>query len=273
MAIITISRELAALGEETAEALAKLLNYRLVDKHIIEERIKSYGVSYQKFQKYDEKKPSFWASLSRDREDYFHFIKSAILAEASQGNAVFLGRGAGAILRSVPGVFSVFLVAPFETRLERVKAHFNCDEKRARNIIEQSDHDREGFHGFFFETKWADSGNYHLTLNTGHLHPDLCAEVIKFMRDRVLTTETEAESSRRIQELILGHEIKHRILHEKKILIHFFEASVSGKQIILFGVANSPSLIEMAINLAAELAPESEIQSEIQIVQEYAVMP
>lgn len=273
MAIITVSRELAALGDETAQALAKLLNHRLVDKHIIEERIKSCGVAYQKFQKYDEKRPSFWASLSKDRDDYLHFLKTAVLAEASEGSAVFIGRGAGTILKDVPGVFSVFLVAPFEIRLERVKSYFHCDDKRARQIIEHSDHDRESFHRFFFEIKWADPCNYHLTLNTGCLNPGHCAEIIKYMRDKILTLETDTQNTRRIRELVLGQEIKYRILYEKKIPIHFLETLVSDSQIVLYGVANAQSLIEAAISSARELAPDTDIQSEIQVVQEYTVMP
>ena len=273
MAIITISRELATLGDETAQALAKLLNYRLIDKYVIEERIKSFGVAYQKFEKFDEKKPSFWASLSRDRDDYLHFLKSAIFAEACGGNAVFIGRGAGIILKGVPGVFSVFLAAPMETRLERVKKHFHCDDKRARQIIEHSDNDWEGFHNSFFETKWGDPGNYHLALNTGYLTPDFCAEIVKYMRDKILTQEADTENILRIRELTLGQEIKYRTLYERKIPIHFFEASVSGSHVVLYGVANSQSLIETAISLAAEMAPELVIQSEIQVVQEYTVLP
>jgi len=273
MAIITISRELATLGDETALALAKLLNYRLVDKHAIEERIKSSGVPDQKLQKYDEKKPSFWASLSRDRDEYLHFLKSAILAEAGQGPTIFKGRGAGSILKEVPGVFSVFLVAPFEIRVERVKSYFHCDEKRARQIIEHSDHDRERFHRFFFETKWADPANYHLTLNTGHLHPELCAEIIKNMRDKALTSEQEAKNAGRLKDLILGQEIKALILYGKKIPIHFLEVSVSNNKIVLCGVTNTQPCIEAAITLAKEMAPNSDVKSEIQIVQEYTVMP
>ena len=273
MAIITVSRELAALGDETARALAEQLKYRFVDKGLLEERIKSYGVPNQLFKKYDEKNPSFWASLSQDRDDYLHYLKNAVLAEAGQGSAVFIGRGAAMILKSVPGVVSVFLVSPLEIRIERVKSYFRCDDKRARQIIEHSDHDRDGFHKFFFETKWADAGNYHLTVNTGHLHPDLCAEIIKSLRDRISTNETEAQSSRRIEELSLGQQIKHRILYEQKVPVHFLETSVSGNRIILYGEANAQPLIEAAITSAKELAPESTVQSEIQVVQEYSIMP
>ena len=273
MAIVTISRELAALGDETARELAKKLGYRFVDKYALEERIKAYGFAGSKLQKYDEKKPSLWASLSGDRDDYLHFLKSAIFAEACQGNAVFIGRGAATILKSVPGRFSVFLAAHPEARLERVKSYFRCDEKRAQHIIEQSDRDREGFHRYFFNVKWKDAGNYHLALNTGHLQPDLCAETIKYIRDRFVTESMEAESVLRIEELTLAENIKRRIFYEKEVLAYHLEVSVSGSQIMLHGTVNAHSSIDLAVSCARELAPEHDIQSEIQVIQEYSFIP
>jgi len=273
MAIITISRELAALGDETAHELASQLNYRFVDKPALEERIKSYGVSGSKILKYDEKKPSFLASLSQDRDDYLHYMKSAILAEAAEGNAILIGRGAGVILKNVPGVFSLFLASPPEIRLERVKSYFHCDDKRAQHIIDQSDRDREGFHRYFFDVMWKEPGNYHLVLNTGRLHPGVCAEMVRFMRDKTITEETEAQNTLRIKELLLGQQIIHHIRFEREVPVHFLEVTVSGGTIYLYGVANAQSLIEAAISSARELAPDASIQSEIQVVQDYSVMP
>ena len=269
MAIITISRELAALGDETAHELAERLGCRFVDKSSLEDRIKSYGVEEGKLAKYDEKKPSFLASLSQDRDDYLHFLKTAIFAEAGQGSCIFMGRGAALILKKVPGVFSVFLAAPMDIRLERVKNYFHCDERRARQILEQSDHDREGFHRYFFDAEWKDAGNYHMTLNTGHLHPEVCAEIIKYMRDRIITDEAEAKNIIKLKELSLEQEIKHNILYTKEIPIHFLEVVVSGELVNLYGVAKSLTLTEAALVTARETVPGFTVQSEIQVVQDY----
>ena len=273
MAIITISRELAALGDETAQELAKQLDRPLVDKHSLEERMKSCGVGDRMLAKYDERKPSLLASLSHGRDDYLHFLKTAIYGEAEQGSCIFIGRGVSMILKKVPGVFTVFLAAPMEIRLERVKSYFQCDENRARQILEKSDRDRIGFYRYFFETDWKDAGNYHLTLNTGHLHPEVCAEIIKYMRDRIITEEEEKQNIRRIIELSLEQKIKQAILYDKEITIHFLEIEVSKEKITLYGATSSQSLVEAAITVAREIAPLAEIQSEIQVVQEYAIYP
>jgi cytidylate kinase len=273
MAIITISRELAALGNEIAKELNKQLGYRFVDKLTLEDRIKSYGVTDQKLQKYDERKPSFFASLSQDRDDYLHYLKSAILNEAADGNCIIIGRGAFSILGDLPGVFPVYLVSTEDVRIARVKSYFHCDEKRSREIINQSDQDRIGFHKYFFDADWKNPKNYTLTINTSHLHPAFCAEMIKNLITSAVNEETETLFRQKMKELILAQSIIHHVLYEKEIAIHFLEASVSGSAACLFGVASSAALAEAAVNAAKEVPSVQSVSSEIQIVHEYSVMP
>ncbi|MDR0290437.1 MAG: cytidylate kinase-like family protein [Treponema sp.] len=277
MAIITVSRELAALGDETAGELSKLLGYRFVDKNSLEERIKSCGIEGQKFVKYDERKPSFFASLSHDRDDYLHYLKTAIFAEAEQGNCVFIGRGAAVVLKSMPGLISMFLASPLNIRIERVKSYFQCDERRARQILDRSDRDRIGFHRYFFDIDWRHPGNYHLSFNTGVLHPADCAKIINQLKERFFTPEAEAQSAARLKELVLEQRVKHCIMYEQEIPIHFLEISVCGNNISLYGVANSQALVDAALNAVNKMPGMEEdpatIQNEIQVVREYSVMP
>ncbi|MDR2314598.1 MAG: cytidylate kinase family protein [Spirochaetaceae bacterium] len=273
MAIVTISRELAALGDEITQELATLLGYRFVDKKCLEALMKNLGLTEQKMEKYDERKPSLWASLSQDRDDYLHYLKTAIFSEAGQNNCVFMGRGCAAILRNVPGVLSVFLSAPPEIRVERVKSYFHCDERRARQIIDRSDRDREGFHQYFFEMKWRRPENYHLVLNTGRLHPQSCAELIKIMLEKTITKEAEAQGSLQIKDLVLGQQVIQHILFEKNIAVHFLEVTVRSGDVTLFGVANSQAMVEAAILGAKEVPGTGAINSEIQVVQEFTIVP
>ncbi|MCL1836363.1 MAG: cytidylate kinase family protein [Treponema sp.] len=273
MAIITVSRELAALGDETAREIAKQLNFRLIDKDTLEERIKSYGIEGRKLTKYDERKPTFLASLSQDRDDYLHFLKTAIFAEAGQGSCVFVGRGTEVIFRNMPAHISMFLAAPLEIRLERVKSYFHCDDRRAKQIIERSDQDRTGFHRYFFDIEWRDPGNYHLSLNTGIFHPAACAGIVAQVRAKIFTAEAEEQNAARLKEMILEQGIKHHIMYEKEIPIHFLETAVSGDIVTLYGVANSQALVDAAANAAQEVAGSATVHSEIQIVREYSVIP
>jgi cytidylate kinase len=271
MAIITISRELAALGDETSHELAKSLGYRFVDKKVLEDRIKSYGISGSKFKKYDERKPSFFASLSQDRDDYLHYLKTAILAEAEHGNCVFTGRGASIVLENIPAVFSVFLAASMDIRIERVKSYFHCDEKRARQIIEHSDQDRAGFHLYFFDLDWKDPAHYSIALNTGIFSPAACSALVRELINQTVTPETEELHTLRIKEMILGQRIKHHIIYDKGIPIRFLDTVVAPDTVTLYGVAQSQALVEAAVSAAREIA-DTQVHSEIQLVQEYSII-
>jgi cytidylate kinase len=273
MGIIAVSRELAALGDETARELAKLFGYRFIDKRMLEEQIKCCGFGSQKLKKYDERRPSFLASLSHDRDDYLHYLKTAMFTEAEQGNCIFIGRGAGAVFRTMPAFISLFLASPPDIRIERVKSYFHCDERRARQIIEASDKDRTGFHRYFFDIDWREPGNYHLSLNTGIFHPSDCAEMIGQFKDRFFTPSAEVQSAARLKELILEQKVKHCIMYEHEIPIHFLEVSVSGDSVTLYGVANSQALIDTAVNAVNETASPATVHNEIQIVREYNVIP
>jgi cytidylate kinase len=285
MAIITISRELATLGDETARELAKQLGCHLVDKQTLAERIKSYGIEDSKLIKYDERKPSFFASLSHDRDDYLHYLKTAILAEAERGSCVIIGRGAGAIFKNMPAHISVFLAAPLEIRIERVKNYFHCDEHRARQIIERSDQDRIGFHRYFFDIEWRNPENYHISLNTGISPPSVCAEIVMLFKNRIFTPEAEEQNKLRLKELILEQRVKHNIVYEQGIPVHFLEVSAGGNTVTLYGVVNSQGLSDASASAAADAVKKAvqetsgaiespvTIRNEIQIVHEYTVMP
>jgi cytidylate kinase len=273
MAIVTISRELAALGDEIALELSKRLNYRFVDKQTLEDRIKSYGVTGQKLEKYDERKPSFFASLSQDRDDYLHYLKSAMIAEASGGNCVFIGRGAFAVFGDLPCVVPLFLTASIETRIARVKSYFHCDEKHARQLIMQSDQDRIGFHKYFFDVDWKNSANYQITFNTSNLHPKTCAAMIENLIENTINEDATKQFSKRINEMSLAQSIIHHLLYEKNLQIHFLEASVSENSAVLFGVAGSAALADAAAQAAKELPSIEKVHSEIQVVHEYSVLP
>ena len=265
MAIVTVSRELAALGDETAQAAAKLLGYRLVDKGALEARIQSYGIKAQKFQKYDERKPSFFAALSQDRDDYLHYLRKAIFAEAEQGSCVLVGRGANVILKSMPALASIFLSARSEIRMERVKSYFRCDERRAAQIIDRSDRDRVGFHRAFFDIDWRHPGNYLLSFNTGVFSPTDCAEIIASLENRIFTPGAESQNREVLKNLILEHQVKHRITYEQELPIRFLEISVSGNVVTLRGATNSQAMLDAAVNAAREAAGPAAVRSEIQI--------
>ena len=167
MAIITISRQFGSLGTEIAQALGQELHFASLDKKTLEETlISEYGIPEENIDRYDEKKPPLWDVFSTDKDKYLHFMKSAIYDFARQDNCIIIGRGGQVLLRGIPGTLHVRVLAPKELRIKRLQDRFSYDDRLAGQLIRHSDHDRVGFHKFFFHVNWEDVSLYDLMINT-----------------------------------------------------------------------------------------------------------
>ena len=82
MGVIAISRQVAALGDEIAAEVAEKLGYKFINRQELEKRIVTLGFPAGKLKKYDEKKPGFFASLVKDRDEYLHYLQTAVLEAA-----------------------------------------------------------------------------------------------------------------------------------------------------------------------------------------------
>ena len=167
MSIVTVSRQVASLGDDLAHDMAKSLNYNYLDRPIIEDFMKSSGLPEGKFERFDEKKPAFWDMFSSEKDRYFQLLKYAMYEFGSKDNCMILGRGGQGLFKNVPGVIKIRFIAPFSVRVDRFKKFYNCSTKQAEQILKTKDGEREGFHRNFFGIDWDSDELYDLTINTG----------------------------------------------------------------------------------------------------------
>jgi cytidylate kinase len=273
MAIITISRQIASFGDEVATELARLLGYSFVNRKTLEDDLMKHGLSEEKLRKYDERKPGFWASLARDRDEYFDYLREAVYARAKDGNCVFIGRGGFAILKDVPGCYAVRLVASDEVRVGRLMKEFSWPEKKAQALVQESDANRLGFHKCFFNIDHDDPSSYHLVLNTDSLTPEKAALIVRDACALTVDSVAEAEGLGKIGDLLQAQRIVNHVVFDLKIPIHFLEASAGPAEIVLHGVADSSAVIEKALEVARSMAPGKKVSSGISIVQDYKSYP
>ena len=269
MAVITISRKVASLGDETAEALAKKLNYTFITRHYVEQRLKDKGVPEDVLKKYDERKPNFWASLSRERDRYVDILREIILEEAEHDNRIFIGRGGFSILKDIPGCYSVRLVSSDKVRLERLMNEFNWSENQARERLTESDQNRDGFHKCFFNVEVENPTIYRLVLTTDTINADTAAEIIKTAFELTITQPDTQQFKTIIKNKLLGQKIINAIAFEHKLSIYFLDASVDETGIVLHGISESKTTTDKAIEIATQLGNGLQVKSEINFVTSY----
>jgi cytidylate kinase len=263
MPVITISRQLGSLGTEIAQLLSENFKCNYFDKESLEETFGEYGIPKESMERYDEKKPGFWDLFKTDKARYLHFMKGAIYEFAHKGNCVILGRGGQVVLGGLPGVLHVRVVAPMETRIERIKKRFDCDEQDAGKIIQHSDHERAGFHKFFFDYNWEDLSLYDLVVNTGTFSAETAAKLIK---DAVNTAELKAaqkETCLKLADLSMEHEIKTAIIYKEKVPIQFLEVHANQGVVTLSGIVPNNDDVEQCEKIANAIKGVKEVRNEI----------
>lgn len=269
MSIIAISRQVASLGDEIAHELEHKLNYRFINRQELEKRIVELGFPANKLKKYDEKKPGFFASLVKDRDEYLHYLQTAVLEAAEEQNCILIGRGAFVILESLPNLISLRFVAKDDVRLERLKKEFNWNDKQAMQRINESDTNRRGFHKSFFNLNIDDPSHFMLVLNAGIFTAKSASEAIAtFIKDYV-TPEKEEAGREKLKELIKCQHLVNKLVFEYKLNIEFLRAITENGNLVLQGVADSSVLVERAIKIAAVEMPGYNIVSNISVVQDY----
>src|SRR5712691_9500778 len=130
--IITVSHQMGTGGPEIGMALAKRLGYRYVDQDLISDAARRYGLLEEKLSHLDESKPSLFERFDVETRRYITVIQTALLEFAEADSIVQMGRGGQWLLRGIPHVLRVRIMAPFEQRVKRLA------EKLAGTVGEQT---------------------------------------------------------------------------------------------------------------------------------------
>lgn len=272
MAIITISRQTASLGDDLAQELAADLSYQYLDKKIVEESLKSFGFPEERIERYDEKKPGFWDIFSSEKDRYFQLLKYAMYDFASKDNCVLLGRGGQGLFKNIPGVIKIKFMAPFQIRVERFKKYYNCSTRQAEQMLKLKDNERDGFHKNFFGINWESDDLYDIVINTGTVLKKTALDLIKHFVSIFPPRELHDAALRRIRDLALAQAVLIEIIYKEHIPIQFIDVRAEDGTVYLLGSVNTPERIDECVRAAKSVPGVTKVVPEINVVLEYLGM-
>lgn len=171
--IISIGREFGSAGHEIAERLAKRYCLPLYDHNLLEEVAASRNLDSSELQKFDEVKRNklLYRSIngmSSSPADNVANLQFQFLREkaASGQSFVVVGRCSETILKEYEGLVTFFIMGDMDKKVERVMKLYNKTEKEAVDFIKEKDKKRKKYHDSHCKTKWGDSRNYDLSINS-----------------------------------------------------------------------------------------------------------
>lgn len=192
--VISIGREFGSGGHVIAEDLANRFGLKLYDKNILSEIAEWHGTDAEQFHKFDEVPKSKFLSrtvrgLSNSPEEIisemqFNFIKR----KAESGESfVIVGRCAETVLKGNPSLVSVFILADYDKKVQRVCEKYELSVREAQQLMKHTDKKRKSYHNLNCDIKWGDSRNYDLCINSSRLGLHDTADLIEeYVRRRHL---------------------------------------------------------------------------------------
>lgn len=179
--IISISREHGTNGKEIARKVAERLGVAFYDK----EEMKKFAISHSLAQNINSDDDLYKYYLSLDAEKDA-IIKQAetIRAIASEGDCVIVGRGSDYILKDNPSLIRVFLYAPLEYRIDRIKEMYNDTYKDAKRHVLDSDKSRASYYEVISNQPWGKKENYDLCINCEIGNERVANVICEYIKDK-----------------------------------------------------------------------------------------
>jgi cytidylate kinase len=269
MAVITVSRQLGSLGTKIAQKVAEVLQYEFVDKEKIGMTLATYGLPELDLEKFDEKKPPLWDSLQMQRRKFLHFLQAVLTDYARKGKVILVGRGGQVLLRDLPGVLHLRMIAPFEVRLRRFMEQEKTDEKQAARVLRRSDRDSAGFIHSFFDMDWDDPALYDLVINTQKISVDTAVEIILKSSRSPEIQEGGRRAQERLLEMALTQKAEAALLGILGVEVRHVNLQVEKGDVILRGAVGSAEEKEKCQRALAGLEGVRRVDNQLLVTEYY----
>lgn len=186
--IITISREFGSGGRTIGRMVADKLGIGFYDKEIIEKAAAETGFTESYISEHGEHSPyknifaySFigrtFAGMSAD--DYIWSIQRKIILElAEKESCVIVGRCADYILEERDDCLHVFIHADKEIRAKRIVEKYGETPDVPEKRLNDKDKKRRNNYKYYTDREWGMSQNYDISLDSGALGLEKCADII-----------------------------------------------------------------------------------------------
>ena len=181
--IVTISRQMASGGAYIGHLVAMALGYKYVEREVLYKAAEELDVDIAEI-RFEEQNSGFLQTLMKSfffgtpemayvppsrrpiYEPVLFEVESRIIKTfADQYDSVIIGRGGYSVLRDRPGVINVFIHAPMDFRIDRLRSFHDLTREQAREELEASDTQRMKFLKKMTGTEQYDARNFHVCID------------------------------------------------------------------------------------------------------------
>jgi cytidylate kinase len=233
-------------GAQFAECLARRLGYRSLAHEIIAGAAEDLGVPEEVLLGKIEKSAGTWERLTTDRRLYIVAVQSALADACVSGDLVYHGHAGHLLLRGIPALFKVRLIAPMAMRIRAVMGGQGLDYKAARDYIRHVDQERIGWTKFIYGVDWRDPANYDVVVNLADMTIESACAMVAAVAGLPAYRSTETVR-KKLKDFALACRVKLALAKSTKSrAISFHVMAEDGKVEILGESAGATLLMKQA---------------------------
>lgn len=190
--IITVARKCGCYGDTLGQELAKRYGIPFYDRERISELAKEKDI-YDKYPDYYGEIPVntllYTISVTEEDDVLYDKPKKALASLIDGQDCVVLGRCGNYAFKDRKDKISIFLTGDDDKRIAHIAEKHGYSERKAANIVKETDDRRSSYHEYYSGETWGLSDNYDLCINVSKLGFDKTLKLIEDYIDTRISNE------------------------------------------------------------------------------------
>jgi cytidylate kinase len=178
MSIITISRGSYSRGKEVAEKVAAALGYECISRDFLIEASEQFNIPELKLIRAIHDAPSILERFTYGKERYVSYLKASLLKRIQSDNVVYHGLAGHFLLRDIPHVLKVRIIADLDDRVAEEMKRENISEAEARQLLKKDDEERRRWSLHLYGVDTWDPKLYDLVIHIKSITVDCAVQLI-----------------------------------------------------------------------------------------------
>jgi cytidylate kinase len=229
-------------GARFAECVAAHLGYPCLAREVVAASALKLGVCEETLRRKIQESPGVWSRLTDERRTYLLALQSALADACVTGNLVYHGHAGHLLLKGLPNVLRVRLIAPLEMRVRALMEREGIDARKAHKRIREQDRDRIQWTKFLYGLDWRDPANYDVVINLESVRLATGCMMIASAVHLPDYTNT-AEKVKRLRDFALECRVKVALAKAAPTRDVNFDVRANGGQVEVFGEVKTSGVL------------------------------
>ena len=262
MAIVTISRGTFTGGIAVAEALASELGYPCVSREVVRDAAQESGVPEEQLLTTLEEPPRFWEKDPARLAAHLNLVRTALLRRARDGDLVYHGYAGHLLLRGLPHMLRVRVIADDASRTAAAARDKGLDERQAAEFVRKLDGQLAKWTRTLYGVDWQDPSVYDVVLNLEALSVAGAVATLAGMT-RLDEFQPTPQSRKAFDDVLLASVAWSALAMDAHTRSANIQVVADGGTVYVTGSAAGGKVVAAIGEVAAQVPGVSEVRNEV----------